>query len=201
VSTAVLRIAVVGDCPLVRHGISHLIDTAPGLQLVATASSVRDADGTLRGADVVLLDLLQSRARLAATVGELRKRGHAVIVASSSAEIDPVQMIRAGAGGCLSRQAEGDELLTAIRVVASGRSYVSAPVGNLLKNTPHFTEREQEILQLLANGATDREIACQLRISTNTVHSHLDRIGEKTGTRRRSDLTRLAIEHGLIDGA
>lgn len=150
---------------------------------------------------MVLLDLLQSRARLAATVAELRKRGHAVIVASSSADLDPVQTIRAGAGGCLSRQAEGDELLTAIKVVASGRSYVSAPVGNLLKTpliSPNGNRRfcdSSRTARRTGKSPADSASARtpSIRISTGG--------GEKTGTRRRSDLTRLAIERGLVDAA
>jgi len=199
VSTGFTGIAVIGDCPLFRHGVSQLVCTVPNLRLVVTASSLQAADGSLRGADVVLMDLQQPPPRLAATVAELRKRGHAVIVMASSAQIGAAQVIRAGAGGYLSRQAEGDELLTAIRVVGSGRSYVSAPAGYLLEKSPHFTDREQDILRLIVNGATDREIADKLCISKHTVQSHLDRIGEKTGYRRRFDLTRLAIEYGLTD--
>ncbi|MFI5683245.1 response regulator transcription factor [Streptomyces sp. NPDC051636] len=196
-----MRIAVIGDCPLFRHGVSHLVATAPDLHLVVTVPSIDRADGDLRGAEVVLMDLQQSPAAVAAAVAELRERGHAVIVVSSSPQVDAVRVIRAGASGYLSRQAEGEELLTAIRIVGSGHSYVCAPAGYLLRRSPHFTDREREVLGLLANGATDQEIARQLRISTHTVHSHLDRIGEKTGSRRRSDLTRLAIEHGLTDRA
>lgn len=192
-----MRVAVIGDCPLFRYGVSRLIGTAPDLHLVVTAPSIQAADGSLHRADVVLMDLQQSPPRLAATVAELRERGHAVIVTSSAARIDAAQAIRAGAGGYLSRQAEGEELLTAIRVVGSGRSYVSAPADHLLEESPHFTDREQDILRLVVVGATDQEIADKLCISKHTVQSHLDRIGEKTGHRRRSDLTRLAIEYGL----
>jgi DNA-binding NarL/FixJ family response regulator len=194
-----MRIGVIGDCPLFRHGASQLIGAAPDLLLVVTAPSIEGADGGLRGAEVVLMDLQQSPTRLTATVAKLRERGHAVIVVSSSPRIDAVQVIQAGASGYLSRQAEGDELLTAIRVVGSGSSYVSAPASHLLRRSPHFTDREQEILRLLANGATDQEIACLLCISKHTVQSHLDRIGEKTGSRRRPDLTRLAVEYGITD--
>ena len=73
------------------------------------------------------------------------------------------------------------------------------PAGSLFEDAPRFTRREREVLRLLAGGATDREIAGRLRISKHTVQSHLDRIGEKTGSRRRSDLTRIAIEQGLVE--
>ncbi|MFF7262113.1 LuxR C-terminal-related transcriptional regulator [Streptomyces sp. NPDC008159] len=200
-STGAMGVAVIGDCPVFRHGVSQLIEGAPDLRLIAAAESVHDAVDGLRDADVVLVDFQQQGRRLASAVAELRERGHAVVVVSSSAQTDAVRVIRAGAGGYVSRQAEGDELLTALRVVAAGRCYVSAPASHLLKETPRLTDREQEILGLLAHGATDDEIACRLRISKHTVHSHLDRIGEKTGTRRRFDLTRLAIEHGFTDRA
>ncbi|WP_031486736.1 response regulator transcription factor [Streptomyces bicolor] len=198
-SNGSVGVAVIGDCPVFRHGASQLIGGAPDLHLVVAASSVPGADGGLRGADVVLVDLQQSGRRLAAAAAELRERGHAVVIVSSSPQIDAVEVIRAGAGGYVSRQAEGDELLTAIRLVGAGHCYVSAPASRLLADSPRFTNREQEVLRLLANGATDDEIASRLRISKHTVHSHLDRIGEKTGTRRRFDLARLAIEHGLTD--
>ncbi|MER5200655.1 response regulator transcription factor [Streptomyces sp. NPDC002755] len=192
-----VRIAVIGDCPVFRHGISNLISAAPDLHLVAAAPSMESMDGSLRGAHVVLMDLQQPAPRLTAAVTKLHRRGHAVLVVSSSPQIDAVQVIRAGASGYLSRQAEAHEVLTAIRTVGSGRSYVSAPASRLVGLSPHFTDREQEILRLLANGSTDHEIAAELGISKHTVHSHLDRIGEKTGSRRRPDLTRIAVEHGL----
>ncbi len=110
-------------------------------------------------------------------------------------------MIQAGASGYLSREVGGEELLTAIRAVGAGDGYVSAPASHLLSRSPHFTKREQEILRLVAHGATDHEIADRLSISKHTVQSHLDRIGEKSGSRRRPQLTRLAVEHGLTDQA
>ncbi|MEV5899934.1 helix-turn-helix transcriptional regulator [Streptomyces sp. NPDC052127] len=67
--------------------------------------------------------------------------------------------------------------------------------------SPRFTDREQEIQPLLANGSTDHEIAAALGISKHTVHSHLDRIGEKTSSRGRPGLTRIAMENGLTDPA
>ncbi|WP_405770844.1 LuxR C-terminal-related transcriptional regulator [Streptomyces sp. NBC_01538] len=192
-----VRIAVIGDCPIFRHGISQLIGTAPDLHLVAAVASIESADGSLRDAEVVLMDLQQSAPTLAATVTKLRSRGHAVLVVSSSPQLNAVQVIQAGASGYLSRQVGGEELLTAIRAVGAGDGYVSAPASHLLKRSHRFTDREQEILCLLANGSTDHEIAAALGISKHTVQSHLDRIGEKTGSRRRPDLTRIAVENGL----
>jgi DNA-binding NarL/FixJ family response regulator len=99
----------------------------------------------------------------------------------------------------LTKEAEPDEILRAVMAVAAGRTYVSATLAAFLLKAPiQLTEREKEILQLVASGETDRDIAEQLVISVRTVHSHLDRIRDKTGCRRRADLTRLAIESGII---
>lgn len=131
-----VRIAVIGDCPVFRHGISNLISAAPDLHLIAAAPSMESVDGSLRGAQVVLVDLQQPAPRLTAAVTKLHRRGHAVLVVSSSPQIDAVQVIRAGASGYLSRQAEAHEMLTAIRTVGSGRSYVSAPASRLVGLSP-----------------------------------------------------------------
>ncbi|MFF1303299.1 LuxR C-terminal-related transcriptional regulator [Streptomyces sp. NPDC058307] len=196
-SADVVRVAVIGDCPVFRRGLSRLIHSVPDLDLVAAAASVERAESGLRHAHVVLVDLEQPAPALVTVVAQLGTRGHAVIVVSSSPQIDAVQVIQAGARGYLSRQTEEDEVLTAIRAVGSGRSYVCPPASRLLPRSPRLTDREREVLRLLSHGATDHEIARRLRISKHTVQSHLDRIGEKTGSRRRSDLTRLAVEQGF----
>ncbi|GHI04995.1 DNA-binding response regulator [Streptomyces cellostaticus] len=105
--------------------------------------------------------------------------------------------IHAGARGYLDHDVEESELLTAIRTVACDRTYISANVTQLLGVNASITGRERQILELLAAGYTDREIARKLQISEHTVHSHLDRLRAKTGLRRRADLTRLALKHGM----
>jgi DNA-binding NarL/FixJ family response regulator len=120
-------------------------------------------------------------------------------VSASEQPADVVQAIGAGARGYLSKQAEETEILGAIQAVAQGRTYVSATLAGYLLLAPiPITAREREILELVAGGETDQDIADQLTISVRTVHSHLDRIRDKTGSRRRADLTRFAIERGII---
>jgi len=130
-------------------------------------------------------------------VARLNRRGHAVILLSASeTQTDVDVALQVGARGYLSKQVEEGELLTAIRTVASGRSYVSTSLADP-PSSPRITERERQILELVASGATDRQIAAELKISEHTVHSHLDRLRDKTGSRRRADLTRLAMEQGI----
>jgi DNA-binding NarL/FixJ family response regulator len=138
-------------------------------------------------------------------------RGLAVLVVSAAGGQDDVlDAVAAGASGYLTKDAEAAEITAAVAAVAKGGTYVSPALAAYLlraartepKAVPWaLTEREREILGLLASGDTDQDIAAQLYISVRTVRSHLERIRDKTGRRRRPDLTRLAIEQGIIDGA
>jgi DNA-binding NarL/FixJ family response regulator len=197
------RVAIVEDHPVFRKGLMQVVEAAQGLELAGVARSVDDFE-TLRLGDgvIVLLDLQLQDSRLegADAVAHLVAGGHQVLVVSASEQAtDVVQAIGAGARGYLSKQADETEILGAIQAVAQGRTYVSATLAGYLLQAPiPITAREQEILELVAGGETDQDIAEQLTISVRTVHSHLDRIRDKTGARRRADLTRLAIERGII---
>ncbi|MFF8836957.1 LuxR C-terminal-related transcriptional regulator [Streptomyces sp. NPDC015130] len=193
------RVVVVGDCPLIRLGIVQLITGEPDLRLVAAVSSVDELDEHPVDAGTAVLNLRLSTFELARAVSRLCTRGHGVVVVSAAAHIDLAPAIRAGARGCLDSQAEQAEVLAAVRSVAAGETYVPGPLAVHLIVTPlHLTDREREILGRVASGDTDREIALLLGISEHTVHSHLDRLRDKVGGRRRADLTRFAIEHSLV---
>ena len=198
-----IQVAIVEDHPVFRKGLMHVVESAPGLTLAGVARSVDEFDTLhLGGGTIVLLDLQLPGSSLqgATAVAHLTDRSHRVLVVSASeAADDVVQAIGAGARGYLSKQAEETEIVGAIRAVAQGRTYVSATLAAYLLQMPiQITAREREILELVAGGETDQDIAEQLTISVRTVHSHLDRIRDKTGSRRRADLTRFAIKRGII---
>lgn len=203
VGTDVIPVAIVEDHPVFRKGLMQVVEAAPGLALAGVARSVDEFDALhLPSATIVLLDLQLPGSSLQGprAVAHLVADGHQVLVVSAS-EIpaDVVQAIGAGACGYLSKQAEETEILGAIQAVAQGRTYVSATLAAYLLQTPiQITRREREILELVAGGETDQDIAEQLTISVRTVHSHLDRIRDKTGSRRRADLTRFAIQRGIV---
>jgi DNA-binding NarL/FixJ family response regulator len=203
VGTGMIRVAIVEDHPVFRKGLIQVVETAQGLELAGAVRSVDDFD-TLRVGDgvIVLLDLQLQGSRLegADAVAHLVAGGHRVLVVSASEQAaDVVQAIGAGARGYLSKHTEETEILGAIQAVAQGRTYVSATLAGYLLEAPiQITAREREILELVAGGETDQDIAERLTISVRTVHSHLDRIRDKTGSRRRADLTRFAIERGII---
>jgi DNA-binding NarL/FixJ family response regulator len=198
-----IRVAIVEDHPVFRKGLMQVVEAAPGLELAGVARSIDDFTALrLGGGVIVLLDLQLPSSRLEGpgAVAHLVGTGYQVLVVSASEQpADVVQAIGAGARGYLSKQAEETEILGAIQAVAQGRTYVSATLAGYLLLAPiPITAREREILELVAGGETDQDIAEQLSISVRTVHSHLDRIRDKTGSRRRADLTRFAIERGII---
>ncbi|MBC2902300.1 LuxR C-terminal-related transcriptional regulator [Streptomyces cupreus] len=199
-SADVRRVAVVGDCPLLRNGMAHVVEDADGLALALTTRSAHEAAAELARDDIALVDLQLPAACLAEVVAQLTARGIRVIVFSSGPGNHAVPAMRAGARGCLSRQADEHELLAAIRLVADGCSYISADLAVRPETKPscHVTDRERQILELIAHGETDHDIAVRLGISEHTVHSHLDRLRDKIGSRRRADLTRFAITHDII---
>ncbi|MFC9327089.1 response regulator transcription factor [Kitasatospora sp. NPDC057015] len=199
-SAEVKRVAVVGDCPLFRRGLAQVIDATPDLVLALGARSVDEAQGRLRPGDVVLVDLQLPPADLSAAVYRLAGQGAEVLVLCSTLQADIVPPMEAGARGCLSRQAGELELLAAIRLVGAGCGYVSAALAVRRWSEPQcrITGRERQILELVANGETDHGIAQRLGISEHTVHSHLDRLRDKIGSRRRADLTRFAVAHDIV---
>jgi DNA-binding NarL/FixJ family response regulator len=198
-----IRVAIVEDHPVFRKGLMQVVETAQALELAGVARSI-DEFTTLRLGDgvIVLLDLQLQGSRLEGphAVAHLVAGGHQVLVVSASeTPTDVIQAIGAGARGYLSKQAEETEIVGAIQAVAQGHTYVSATLAAYLLQAPiQITAREREILELVAGGETDQDIAEQLTISVRTVHSHLDRIRDKTGSRRRADLTRFAIKRGII---
>ncbi|MET9609539.1 response regulator transcription factor [Streptomyces sp. NPDC006512] len=196
------RVAVLGDCPLLRHGVAHAVEAADGLTFVLGTASVDEAAATLVRGDVVLLDLQLAPACTSKVVARLVALGLGVLVLVSGPQPHARTALRAGARGCLSRRADERELLAALRLVAGGCPYVSADlvvVPDPEAEAPcRVTARERQILELIAHGETDHGIAVRLGISEHTVHSHLDRLRDKIGSRRRADLTRFAITHDLI---
>ncbi|HEX2073982.1 MAG TPA: response regulator transcription factor [Geodermatophilus sp.] len=189
-----IAVALVEDHPFFRSGLFQAVDAAPDMRLVAAAGSVEEFGSRDVPADtVILLDLHLPGLQGPAAVRHLRAQGRTVLVLSASeSPADVVQAVRAGAAGYLSKHVDEEELWTAIRTVASGGTYVSPVLASYLLETPIcLTQREREILELVAAGETDQDIADLLVISVHTVHSHLDRIRQKTGSHRRTELARL----------
>jgi DNA-binding NarL/FixJ family response regulator len=207
-------IGVVEDHPLFRAVLVDVLRETPGLRVVAAGASIDDLEPLDEAPlDVVLFDLHVPGRAGADGVRYLTDHGKSVLVLSAFADREDVlDAIAAGAGGYLTKDTDGPELIRAVHEVSAGRSHVCPTLAGYLihedrsgrprsghggrREANDLTDRERDVLALLASGETDQEIACMLGISVRTVRSHLDRIRAKTGRRRRAELTRLAFESG-----
>jgi DNA-binding NarL/FixJ family response regulator len=201
----VIEVAIVDDHPLYRRGLAAAVQQADELTVVAEAASIEEFDAASVATDVVvLLDLHLPGIEGAEGVAHVHGLGHRVIVVSAAgAPEDVIDAVAAGASGYLTKDATADDIERAVRAVAAGQTYVSPTLASYLirvnkqksiEEEFRLSPRELEILALVASGETDRDIAKQLYIATATVYSHLERIRDKTGARRRAQLTRLYLE-------
>jgi DNA-binding NarL/FixJ family response regulator len=199
-----ISIAIIDDHPLYRQGLAAVVEQADDFTLAAEAASIERFDQLHVTVDVVLLDLHLPGIEGAEGVAHICARGPKVIVVSAvGAADDVIDSLAAGAAGYLTKDAEAEDIRRAVRAVANGQMYASPTLASYLINANkqqavrlehQLSPRELEILALVAAGETDRDIARQLFITTATVHSHLERVRDKTGARRRAQLTRLYLE-------
>lgn len=227
---AQIEIHIVEDHPLYRAALVQALGAGGDMRVGVTARSVEEFGAFQRTRQpqsragepgrpaerkplrtVVILDLRLPGVSDAEAVATVVGMGFAVLVLSAyGARSDVLAAMSAGASGYLTKDADIDEIHRAVRQVAAGNSYVSPTLAahlldsSRMRYTPvqlPLSDRERQVLALLADGRRDRDIADKLSISVRTVRSHLDRIREKTGRRRRPELTRLAIERGIVGGA
>lgn len=202
------EVHVIEDHPLFRAALVRVLDGAPDMRVGVSAGSVDEFAAYRRqpGA-VVTVDLRLPRVQGAEAVAAVTGMGFRVLVISAhGGQSEVLSALAAGARGFLTKEADTDEVRRAVRQVATGSRYVSPSLAAFLLDTRLRTHerrlvlsaRERQVLALLAAGERDRDIADRLSISVRTVRSHLDHIREKTGRRRRPDLTRLAIEKGIV---
>ena len=211
-----IRVLVVDDFPLVREGLAAALAIDPGFEVLGQAS---DAEEGLRLArelrpDVVLLDLRMPEGGGIALLEKLRDElpeTRALVVTASEKAEALLDAVAAGAAGYVTKRVSARELRHAVVTVYSGGSIITPTLaGHLLREysqvsrgepmhvRPLLGQREQEVLKLVAQGCTDREVGTRLYISPRTVQNHLARIREKTGLRRRSELAAWAAEHSLV---
>ena len=213
------RVLIADDQALVRAGFHVLIDSAADLEVVGEANDGREAvDMALElEPDVVLMDIrMPVLDGLAATreIAMARPDGPRVIMLTTF-DIDEYvfEALRAGASGFLLKDTEPAELLQAVRVVAGGEALLAPSVTRRLieefatRPDPHrtspaaleaLTEREREVLALVARGLSNHEIAAELFISPATAKTHVSRIMQKLDARDRAQLVVTAYETGLV---
>jgi two-component system, NarL family, response regulator DevR len=211
-----IRVLVIDDFPLVREGLAAALAIDPGFEVLGQGS---DAEEGMRMArelrpDVVLLDLRMPEGGGIALLEKLRDElpeTRALVVTASEKAEALLDAVAAGAAGYVTKRVSARELRHAVVTVYSGGSIITPTLaGHLLREysqvsrgeplhvRPLLGQREQEVLKLVAQGCTDREVGTRLYISPRTVQNHLARIREKTGLRRRSELAAWAAEHSLV---
>jgi two-component system, NarL family, response regulator NreC len=209
-----VRILIVDDHAVVRTGLRLLLDAEEGLETVAEAGTARDAvfEARKHKPDVILMDVgLPDRSGIEVTVDVLKEAPGAKVLVLSM-EDDPSyvrEAFSAGASGYVLKEAADSELVTALRQVAAGEPYVHPALGARMAaaeaeaaaqaDADPLSEREREVLRLLALGHTNQEIAKMLFISVRTAETHRAHIMQKLRLTTRAELVRYALAHGLLE--
>jgi two-component system, NarL family, response regulator NreC len=207
-----VTVVIADDHAVVRKGLRLLVEAEPGLRVVAEAGTVPDA---LRMAkahrpNVIVLDLNMPGGSSLEAIPTMREEAPMTAIVVLTMQDDPSfarQALQSGALGFVLKEAADDELLGAIRLAAEGETYLNPRLGARLAAAPpepagppdDLSERELEVLRLIALGHTNAEIAAQLYLSVRTVESHRAHIQQKTRRTSRAELVRYALEHGLVD--
>ena len=211
--TESIRLLVVDDHPVVRDGLVLMLETQPDFDVVAQANSGMEALAILNSTtvDVVLLDLEMPEMDGVETLTQIVTRYPQIgVLVFTAFDTDEriVAAVRAGAKGYLLKGARRQEIFEAIRVIHGGGSLLQPVVASKLmqhlsqENAPspanELTSREQEVLQHLSRGHTNRDIADTLFITERTVKFHVSSILSKLGAENRTEAVRIAMQQGLV---
>jgi len=208
-----IRLLIVDDHQLVRSGLRRLLESEEDLAVEDEAGTAYDAVrlARLHKPDVILLDVVMPGGSGLDAIPEIRDAAPDARILTLSMQDDPSyvrQAFAAGASGYVLKEAADDELLAAVREVADGGRYVDPQLGARLAAADAaaaaeaaddpLTDREREVLRLLALGHTNQEIAQMLYLSVRTAETHRARIMQKLRLTTRAELVRYAIDHGLL---
>lgn len=208
------NILLVDDHSIVRQGLKNLIELEPDLKVTGEAASGLEALNLVRGNsyDAMVLDISMPGKNGVDTLHDLKHIAPnlPVLVLSGYAEEQyALNLVRSGCKGYLSKDADSDEIIKAIRVIANGKRYISAQLAELMsEQLSHpsdkqlhemLSNREFQVFFKLASGSTPTEIGLELNISTKTVSTYRMRILEKMSLKTNADLTYYAIKNALLN--
>ncbi len=211
-----IRVLLVDDHTILREGLRALLSYYPDIEVVGEAGDGAEAIECVKrfSPDVVLMDIaMPGMNGLEATRRIHQEYPNTRILILTQYEDQPYVMplLRAGASGYVLKRALGADLVHAIRLVAQGESFLYPPIASTVlkelcqseeptsRSGEGLTQREQEILRLVARGETSRQIAAALKISVKTVEWHRENIMRKLKVSSAVELVRYAIQHGLVD--
>ena len=207
------RVLIADDHAMVRQGLCGLLSKTEDIEVVGEAADGIEAIAKVKQLkpDVVLMDIAMPNLNGLEAMRQLSKKEPTTKVIALTIH-DSEQLIRqiiwAGASGYVLKQSTFNELATAIRTASAGGVYLSPPIakkvvqsmcqGNIRSQASSLTPREREILCLIAQGKTNKEIAEALYLSLRTVQTHRDHLMKKIGAHERTELLRYALREGLI---
>ena len=213
-----IRVLIAEDHLMVRAGIRALLEKAGDIYVMGEASNGQEAIEMTEALkpDVLIMDIMMPRMNGIQAAANIRARKlptHILLLSMYSDEGFVHQALQYGVKGYVLKSSVSDELLWAVRAVASGKTFLSSPISEIVVESaihPHSTvqdgdplstlsPREKEILQLIAEGHTSTEIGRMLFISEKTVEKHRTKLMEKLSARNLAGLVRLAVKYHLVD--
>lgn len=209
---ATIGVVLADDHAIVRSGLRMLLDAEPDIEVLAEADDVGSAARYVLGhkPEVLVLDLNMGEESSLPAIPEMIARSPGTAIVVLTMQDDPAfarEALGAGARGYVVKHSAGEELLEAVRVAAAGDTYLSPKLGARLAAIPSsggdaldgLSDREVEVLRLIALGHTNAEIATQLYLSVRTIETHRAHIQQKTRRTSRPELVRYALDHGLVE--
>ncbi len=213
-----IRVLIAEDHLMVRAGIRALLEKAGDIYVMGEASNGQEAIEMVESLkpDVLIMDIMMPRMngmQAAENIRDMRLPTHILLLSMYSDEGFVHRALQCGVKGYVLKSSVSDELLWAVRAVASGKTYLSSPISEIVGEStihPHtgtqegdplsnLSPREKEILQLIAEEYTSAEIGKMLFISEKTVEKHRTKLMEKLNVRNLAGLVRLAVKYHLVD--
>ena len=206
-----IRIVIADDHSVVRRGLRQLLDAEPGIEVVAEAEDVEGARRYTRGhhPNVLVLDLNMPGGSTLDAIPTIRNESpdtHIVVLTMQNEPAYARQALGAGVVGYVLKDAADAELVEAVRRAAAGDTYLNPRLGARVAAEPPpgppdgLSEREVEVLRMIALGHTNAEIAGELYLSVRTVETHRAHIQQKLRLASRAELVRYALDHHLLEG-
>ncbi len=204
---AVIRVLIVDDHPIVQQGLAAIIKEEADMAVIGQAKDGMEATSLFRQEqpDVTLMDLRMPQMGGVEAITAICTEfdtARIIVLTTYDGDEDIYQGLRAGAKGYLLKDSKPNELRNAIRTVHSGQRYIPPNVAAKLvqrMTNPELSDRELEVLQLVAQGMSNLEISTSLNISESTVKSNINRILSKLGVKDRTQATITALKRGLAN--
>lgn len=203
-----IRILLLDDHPVLRHGVKSVLDTQSDFEVVAEAGSVLEATAAADSIDVALVDLdlgddAPDGIEAIREIRRVNKNARVLVFTAYDSDADIVRALDAGAAGYLVKDSRPADLFRAIRETAEGEQRFGGPIGARLlaridRPEETLTTRELEVLTLAASGLSNRDLARELHVSEATVKTHLHHAFTKLGADNRQAAIAAAVKRGSI---